>query len=185
MNLNNLDTWFSENRKRCCILFACFAITGMIWAFGMIRCSSSVVYFSDPYSYILLFDDPNITHFFLGRLVFNAMEYLYAGKGMVWIFLKSLSVLDVVWLMLGVLILFQDSSHLYVSRMRMFTIILMISSVLIVAVYSLFLAFASIQLTTEAGFSLLYKAGRYGQIAGAGLECCSLFMMFMMMLKKK
>lgn len=185
MNLNNLDTWFSKNKLRCCLLFASFAMVGVFWCLGMITCSRAVVQHSDPASYILLFEDANLNHFILGRLVFNTMEYLYAGKGLIWIFLKSLSVLDVIWLMLGIVILFQDSQHHHASTMKMFTLILIFSAVLIVMVYSLFLAYAAIQLTTEAGFAILRMAGTYGWIAGLGLVLCSLVMAGIMVFQKK
>ncbi len=185
MNLSNLDTWFSENRIRCCILFSVFAFISILWVFGMIECSRTVVHYADPYSYILLFEENSLNHFILGRLVFNTMEYLYAGKGLLWIFLKSLSVVDVLWLMCGILILFQDSQNRFASRMRTCTVILLISMVLIVALYSMLLSFASIQLTTEAGFTILRMAGLYGQLAGMGILLASFVMTAVMILIKK
>ena len=85
MTLNNLDTWFSKNKVRCCILFLLFSVFYLICDYYMIAASNTVVLYSNPYDYMLLFESDAVDSFLLGKLIFNAMEYLYAGQNVLWI----------------------------------------------------------------------------------------------------
>ena len=184
MNSNHLDIWFSKTKVRCAITFLLFAAVFSFCCFGMYRCSTAVLLHADTMNYIYLFDNADVEAFFLGRLIFNAMEYLYAGKGILWIVFKSIHPEDVLLMMCTSVILFQDAVLDCAKRMKIFTLILIISGVLILSVYAGFAAFASLQLTTDAGFTYLRMGAFYGLLASIGLIACSAAMSLLMMLKK-
>ena len=185
MNTNYLDVSLCKTKRRCCISFLLFLVFFLSKVYGMFSCSSAVVNYANSIDYIHLFDHDAISSFFLGRVLYLAMEFLFAGKGIIWVFFKSLTVSDVLLIMICVMIFFQDSISSCASRLRIYTFILMISFVLIVCVYSLFLVAASVQLTTDAGFFYLRSGGIYGQCASFGLAACSILFGVMMLLRKE
>ena len=166
MTLNNLDTWFSQSKIRCCILFLLFSVFYMIGNYCMVSASHTVVLFSNPYDYILLFESAEVDSFLLGKLIFNAMEYLYAGQNVLWILLKSISPIDVLMVSAALIILFQYSDHVYCASMKLFTIVLIVAGILFLICYGWFILVASMQLTTEAGFDILRAAGEIGRFSG-------------------
>ena len=149
MTLNNLDTWFSKNKVRCCILFLLFSVFYLICDYYMIAASNTVVLYSNPYEYMLLFESDAVDSFLLGKLIFNAMEYLYAGQNVLWIVLKSIDPIDVFMVSAALIILFQDSDHVYCASMKLFT---------------------------EAGFDILRSAGEIGRFSGLVLMIVCLLM---------
>ena len=184
MNANHLDVWFSKTKLRCIVTFGVFVLVFSLCCLDMYRCSRVILQYGDSSNYILLFEHADVEAFFLGRLIFNAMEYLYAGKSLLWIFLKSLRMTDVLMVMCMSVILFQDSALTCASRMKIFTSVLVISGGLILAVYAAFAAVASVQLTTDAGFHYLRLGAAYGQIASIGLVGCSWAMLIALILRK-
>ena len=166
MTLNNLDTWFSQSKIRCCILFLLFSVFYMIGNYCMVSASHTVVLFSNPYDYMLLYESAEVDSFLLGKLIFNAMEYLYAGQNVLWILLKSISPIDVLMVSIALMILFQDSDHVYCASMKLFTIVLIVAGILFLICYGWFILVASMQLTTEAGFDILRVAGEIGRFSG-------------------
>ncbi|MBR5291085.1 MAG: hypothetical protein IKU28_08880 [Erysipelotrichaceae bacterium] len=176
MTLNNLDTWFSKNKVRCCILFLLFSVFYLICDYYMIAASNTVVLYSNPYDYMLLFESAAVDSFLLGKLIFNAMEYLYAGQNVLWIVLKSIDPIDVFMVSAALIILFQDSDHVYCTSMKLFTAVLVIAGLLFLVCYGCFLFVASMQLTTEAGFDILRAAGEIGRFSGLVLMIVCLLM---------
>ena len=176
MTLNNLDTWFSKNKIRCCILFLLFSVFYLIDNYFMVSASHAVVLYSNPYDYMLLFESTAVDSFLLAKLIFNAMEYLYAGQSVLWIILKSISPIDVLMVSMSFIILFQDSDHVFCASMKLFTVVLIIAGVLFLACYGWFILIASMQLTTEAGFDILRVAGEIGRFSGIVMMVVCLLM---------
>ena len=185
MTLNNLDTWFSKNKVRCCLLFLLFSVCYLICDFYMIWASNTVVFYSNPYDYMLLFESAAVDSFLLGKLVFNAMEYLYAGQSILWIVLKSIDPIDVLMVSLALIILFQDSDHVFCASMKLFTVVLLIAGILFLVCYGWFIFVASMQLTTESGFEILRVAGEIGRYAGLILMIVCLLMNLALWLMKE
>ena len=185
MTLNNLDTWFSKNKVRCCVLFLLFSVCFLICDFHMIWASNAVVAYGNPYDYMLLFESASVDSFLLSKLIFNAMEYLYAGQNLVWIFFKSIDPIDVLRVSFALLILFQDSDHVYCASMKLFTVVLVIAGILFLVCYGWFIFIASIQMTTEAGFDILRVAGEIGRYAGVILMIVCLLMNVALWLMKE
>ena len=176
MILNQLDTCFSKSKLRCVLMFLGFSVLFCACILSMMRCSQAILKYANSTDYMMLFEDSRVSNFFLGKIVFNAMEYLYAGKSFFWIIMKSLSVLDVVLVLMAVIILFQDPSSSYVQMMRVFTGFLVFLLVLFLGVYTFYLMLASVQLTSEAGFAQLMQGAKICEMMGLG----ALIMTFLM-----
>lgn len=185
MIMNNLDTALTRSKLRCILSFLLTSILFAIVAVQMLRCSSAILKYANPQSYSRLFEDVRVSSFFLGRIILNAMQYLYAGKGIVWIFFKSLSVVDVLIVTMTLMILLQASNSEYVYMMRIFTGALFIILLISFLVYTLFLFLASIQLTTEAGFAHLRTGALIGQYFGIAMILMCFLMNAVLCLFKK
>lgn len=135
----------------------------------MFMASNAIVWYGNSTDYMMLFQSTVFDSFFLSRLVFNAMEYLYAGYHVFWIVLKSISVVDVLLVTLALIILFQNSDHVSCASMRLFTIFLILLGLIVFLLYAGLVLLASAQLTTDAGFAILRIAAEIGRFSGLAL----------------
>ena len=113
------------------------------------------------------------------------MEYLYVGQNVLWIVLKSIDPVDVLMVSFALIVLFQDSDHVFCASMKLFTAVLVIGGFLFLLCYGWFILVASLQMTTEAGFEILRVAGEIGRYSGIVLMIVCLLMNVALWLMKE
>lgn len=166
MTLNNLDTALTRTKLRSVLSFLLYSVLFLIVVIQMIQCSSAVLMYSNSQMYSYLFEDARVSSFFLGKVILNCMEYLYAGKNILWVLFKSLSVVDVLYVTLFFMLMFQDSSCEYVYMVKLFAGALFAMFMFVLLIYCWFLYQGSIQLTTDAGFAQLRTGAVFSQLFG-------------------